>query len=235
MFTAPLAFAADDPSASAPHRMRVHLAGESVDLCADRAVYWPGQATLFIADLHLGKAASFRAAGVPLPRGSTDADLARLTQLLEATAARRLVVLGDFLHAASARVPALDRAFAQWRSMHPALSILLVRGNHDAQAGDPPPDWNIDSVAEPHALPPFLACHRPHSPPSGFALCGHVHPGVVLGGRARESVRLPCFLIGRRAMLLPAFGGLTGLAIVNPAADETVVVIAGSRLFRLAA
>jgi metallophosphoesterase superfamily enzyme len=68
---------------------------------------------------------------------------------------------------------------------------VLVRGNHDAKSGDPPPGWGVDVVAEPCALPPFLACHVPASPRTGYALCGHVHPGVVVHGRADESARLP--------------------------------------------
>jgi metallophosphoesterase superfamily enzyme len=39
-----------------------------------------GKRTLFVADVHFGKAAAFRAGGVPLPRGSTATDLERLTR-----------------------------------------------------------------------------------------------------------------------------------------------------------
>jgi DNA ligase-associated metallophosphoesterase len=209
------------------------LGDERVTLSADRALHWPRARTLFVADVHLGKAATLRAGGVPIPRGATASDLARLSRLIESTAATRLVVLGDFFHAAAGRVDALDAAFRNWRSAHRPLAIVLVRGNHDAHAGDPPADWGIDVVAEPHALPPFLACHRPQSPTSGYALCGHVHPGVRIEGRARESARLPCFLLGPRRALLPAFGRLTGLATIQPAPGEQTVVIAGERLFRL--
>ena len=188
---------------------------------------------LFVADLHLGKAAAFRAGGVPIPRGATATDLARLDALIERTAARRLVVLGDFLHAAAGRVPALDVAFRQWRAAHAALAITLVRGNHDARAGDPPPAWNIDVVSAPHPLAPFVLCHEPATPRTGHALCGHVHPGVRIAGGAHQSVRLPCFVLGRQRTLLPAFGRLTGLATVAPARGETIVAIAGSRLFAL--
>jgi DNA ligase-associated metallophosphoesterase len=214
-------------------RLATHVGGEPVELLAERAIYWPRERTLFVADVHLGKGAAFRAGGVPIPRGTTAGDLARLSRLIDSTAATRLVVLGDFLHAASGRVDALDAAFRRWRGAYAATAVVLVRGNHDAHAGDPPASWAIDVVGEPHALPPFLACHRPMSPPTGYALCGHVHPGVWVTGRARESARLPCFVVGRQRALLPAFGGLTGLATIAPAPDETVVVVAGERLFRL--
>ena len=51
------------------------LCGEQVELLALRALHWPRERTVFVADVHLGKAAAFRAGGVPLPRGSTAADL----------------------------------------------------------------------------------------------------------------------------------------------------------------
>ena len=211
----------------------VRLGGESVELLAERAIHWPGGRTLFVADVHLGKAASFRAEGVPIPRGATATDLARLDGLIARTSAQRLVVLGDFLHAAAGRVPALDTAFMEWRGMHAALSITLVRGNHDDRAGDPPPAWGIEVVPDPHVLAPFVLCHEPATPRTGHALCGHVHPGVRIARGAHESVRVPCFVLGRRHTLLPAFGRLTGLALVAPEPGETVVAIAGTRLFAL--
>lgn len=214
-------------------RYATSIGGEAVELFADRALYWTRTRALFVADVHLGKAAAFRAGGVPVPRGSTANDLKRLAALVEASGATRLVVLGDFLHAKEGVVPALDVAFRAWRETHPALTVTLVRGNHDAKSGDPPQEWGVEVVGEPYALPPFLACHVPASPRTGYALCGHVHPGVRLSGRGDESVRLPCFVLGRRRAILPAFGRMTGLAVISPTPDETVVAIAGNELFRI--
>src|SRR5689334_22573606 len=92
------------------------LCGERVVLHAERALHWPAGRALFVADVHLGKAASFRAGGVPLPRGGTQADLARLGSLMARTGAERLFVLGDFLHARAGRVAALDASFKAWRT-----------------------------------------------------------------------------------------------------------------------
>jgi DNA ligase-associated metallophosphoesterase len=205
----------------------IRIAGEPVELFAERALHWPRAQTLFVADVHLGKAAAFRAGGVPVPRGATAGDLARLASLVERTRAKRLVVLGDLLHAAAGRVAALDAAFRRWRVAHAALEVMLVRGNHDARAGDPPPAWGIAVVAEPHPLAPFVLCHEPRTPRTGYALCGHVHPGVLITGNAYESARLPCFVIGQRRMLLPAFGRLTGLALVGASSPDTIIAIAG--------
>jgi DNA ligase-associated metallophosphoesterase len=230
--------AAATPSAGgaqADGALPLTLAGEHVVLLAERALAWPREHALFVADVHLGKAAAFRAGGVPLPRGSTASDLARLTRLVEATNARHLVILGDFLHARSGRVDALDAAFGAWRSHHARLRVTLVRGNHDAHAGDPPPHWRVDCVEHALALPPFLGCHQPFAPPTGHALCGHVHPGVWVHGSAGQSARLPCFVVGTRRTILPAFGRFTGLAAAEPQAGDRVVAIGGQRLFQLPA
>lgn len=227
--------ALDLPSrpASADTAFTIVVANERVELLADRALHWPRARTLFVADVHFGKGAAFRAGGVPLPRGATANDLARLTRLIQWTAATRLVVLGDFFHARTGRVPALDARFTAWREGHAQVEILLVRGNHDRHAGDPPPHWGVACVADPFALPPFIGCHEPCTPPTGYALCGHVHPGVWIHGQGEQSARLPCFVLGPRRAILPAFGRLTGLAMVEPSEDETIVAIAGSKLFPL--
>jgi DNA ligase-associated metallophosphoesterase len=210
------------------------LGGESLCLLADRALFWPRESTLFVADVHLGKAASLRAGGIPVPRGATAGDLGRLGALVRATEARRLVVLGDLLHARAGRVAALDAAITAWRAQFAALEIVLVRGNHDEHAGDPPPGWRIDVRAAPHRDGPFLLQHEPAIPPTGHALAGHVHPGVTLRGKAGDAVRLACFVVGPRRTILPAFGRLTGHGAVAPRADQVCVAIAGSRLHILA-
>lgn len=230
----PLIFDRPPPGRALDDALAVVIADEHVVLHAQRALFWPREHTLFVADVHLGKAAAFRAGGVPLPRGSTATDLCRLTRLLMQTQAARLVVLGDFLHAKAGRVASLAHAFTAWRASHARVDVLLVRGNHDAHAGDPPADWQVTCVDEPHALPPFLACHRLETPRSGYALCGHLHPGVRIAS-AGESARLPCFVLGRRRAILPAFGRFTGLADITPASGERIVVIAGRALFELPA
>ena len=224
-------FSTPSTPASAQDVLSLTLANEAVELHALRALYWPRQRTLFVADVHLGKDAAFRAGGVPLPAGAATTDLDRLATLMQQTGATTLVVLGDLLHAASGRVPALDRAVCAWRERHPQLAVTLIRGNHDDHAGDPPAHWRIDTVPQPHLLAPFLACHQPVQPASGYALCGHVHPGTWLAGRADPSVRLPCFVLGTRRAILPAFGRLTGLWMMGPEPGDRLVAVAGDSLF----
>ncbi len=219
----------------AAQRMDASIAGERVWLYAERALFWPAGRTLFIADVHLGKTAAFRAGGIALPGGATAANLARLTRLVAATRAEALVVLGDLIHAAAGRTAALQHAVGTWRDDHRELAITLVRGNHDDRAGDPPAAWRIGTVSGPEPAPPFLLCHEPPGAGAGglfgYALAGHVHPAVRIAGAGLQRERLPCFVLGPHRAILPAFGSFTGSAAQGWSHDDTIIAIAEQRLF----
>jgi DNA ligase-associated metallophosphoesterase len=206
--------------------LRITLAGEPVELLAERALYWPATSTLIVADLHWGKAASFRAAAIPVPPGTTTADLARLDRAIAHTRARRLLVLGDLLHA-----PAVQEARAtlgrirEWRQSRADLQVLLIRGNHDLRSGDPPADLGIRAL-DGFAEGPFVFRHHPEPPNEGYGLAGHIHPSVRLSGPGGDRVRLPCFHFGRRQGILPAFGSFTGTATPPLEPGDRVYVVA---------
>lgn len=215
--------------------MRLDWGGAALQLRADKTVWWPARRSLLVADLHLGKGQAFRRLGVPVPRGSSSDTLARLAAALQDTGAERLIVLGDFLHAAAAQGGEAAATLAAWRRRHPTLEMVLVRGNHDDRAGDPPPALNILPVEEPW---------RPEGPATGLALAhhpapcadaavlaGHLHPGLSLRG-AGDALRLPCFAFDRRRQVgvLPAFGAFTGLAVQRPGPGRLLVLVAEGRL-----
>jgi DNA ligase-associated metallophosphoesterase len=206
--------------------IEVIVQGETLLLLPDRAVFWPRTHTLLVADVHLGKAAAFRASGVPLPGGTTTAGLDRLADLVERHAARRLVLLGDLFHAPASFAPATVAAVAAWRQCVSGCEVILVRGNHDRRAGDPPAALGIDCAAEPLAVPPFALRHHPAETPGLYTLAGHVHPAVRLAGPGRQRLRLPCFLFGERVGVLPAFGPFTGTAVVTPRPGDRVFAVA---------
>lgn len=210
------------------------VAGERLTLLPERGVYWPRKETLVIADPHFGKAASFRASGVPVPEQTTLDNLARLDAALARTRAQRLVVLGDFLHARRGRSPELLATLARWREQNAQLPILLVRGNHDDRAGDPPTEWGIECRDEPSPEPPFVWRHEPAASEQGYTLAGHVHPAVSLSGPGGFNVTLPCFYFGQLYGLLPAFGDFTGTVAVRPRAGDAVYVLADGAVIRKA-
>ena len=210
------------------------VAGETLVLLPEKVAYWPARKALFVADFHLGKAASFRSAGIPLPSGTTSENVGRLDRAIAATQAKEVVFLGDFLHSASGRVALTFSTFAEWRESRAGVALTLVRGNHDKKAGDPPAAWNMRCIEAGEVCGPFVLNHEPGpSRRGGYALSGHIHPAVRLSGEG-ESVRLPCFWFGARCGVLPAFGAFTGSAVIRPRRGDQVYVIAEQDVLKVA-
>jgi DNA ligase-associated metallophosphoesterase len=209
--------------------------GEVLEVLPELALHWPRARTLFVADPHFGKAAAFRAAGIPVPRGTTTSGIDRLDALIDRTNVRRVVFLGDYLHAKAGRAPETLRRLAEWRERRNALELLLVRGNHDARAGDPPAELGITCVDAPVVEPPFVFAHVPAPSDDGYVLSGHIHPGAQLVGAGGQYERLPCFWFGDRVAVLPAYGDFTGLASISPLDTDQVFVVADGRVVRVSA
>lgn len=204
----------------------VPLAGTVMRLLPQRAAFLPEFNTLLVADAHIGKAVSFRRLGVPVPGGTTQETLGRLSAALEATGAQHVVFLGDLLHSARSKAVDTVAAVSEWRARHAGLTLTLVRGNHDGHAGDPPAAWGVHCVDGPLALGPFALAHHPEALPGTYVLAGHIHPAVRIHGRAHASLRLPCFHLGPDVGVLPAFGAFTGMHVMSQARGDRIYAIA---------
>lgn len=217
---------------------RVAAGGIELHLLAGKAAWWPAGRTLLVADAHLGKAVSFRRLGVPVPEATTGGTLDALDALLARHDAQRIVFLGDLLHSRHAHARETLAAVAAWRAQRTELELVLVRGNHDDRAGDPPPDWGVRCVDEPWHLPgaPGLAlCHHPDpeaAPAGAYVIAGHLHPCTTVG-QGIDRLRLPCFHFGARVGVLPAFGTFTGMHPIDCAPGDRVFVVADNAVLEL--
>jgi DNA ligase-associated metallophosphoesterase len=203
----------------------IEVGGEVLALLPEKAAFLPARQTLLAADVHIGKAVSFRQLGVPVPAGTTAETLSRLSALVERLDVRRVIFLGDFLHSARSHAPATLDAVRQWRRAHADLSLTLIRGNHDDRAGDPPDHLGIDVVDEPLALGAMWLCHHPRRRPGGYVLAGHLHPCIGISGRAFDHLRLPCFRFGPGLGVLPAFGAFTGMHPIRRGPDDRIFAV----------
>ncbi len=201
-------------------------------LLPERAAWLADSRTLLVADVHLGKAATFRSLGVPVPGGTTEATLARLSALIARHRPRALYVLGDLLHGPVAQRSAAVPALSRWRAGHADVQVALVRGNHDDRAGDPPAHCGIDVIDEGHRIDGFVLCHAPRDDAGGYVLAGHLHPAFRLSGRV-GSVRLPCFWLRAGHGVLPAFGDFTGGWSIPAQPGDQVFVTDDARVHRV--
>lgn len=190
--------------------MRIELQGEALDLHAERALFWPRRRTLIVADVHLGKDAVFRRAGLAIPAGAVATDLARLEALVDRFAPERLLVLGDLLHAP---IHESDTAWIEqvsaFRARHASVAFDVVRGNHDRAPERVPSAWGLRWLEDGTHEAPFVFMHDARDDDRGYALGGHLHPVMRLNS-ATDSLRLPVFWLRAGYGVLPSFGGFTG-------------------------
>ena len=213
--------------------LEIEVKGEKLLLLPERAAFWSRQSMLLVADPHWGKAATFRVSGIPVPAGTTSDAIARLDSIIMRTGARKICFLGDLLHAREGRSQGMFDSLRSWRERHRELEVVLVRGNHDKRAGDPPGELRFDCVDAPSVSAPFVLAHHPVASERGYVISGHVHPGIRLYGRGGMRERLPCFWFGKDYAILPAFGDFTGLGDVEAGDCDSVYAIAGDAVVRV--
>lgn len=220
--------------------------GEEFRLTQGRALYWPRERALLVADLHLEKASFYAKHGQLLPPYDSRETLDRLALAIRETGARRVFTLGDNFHD-SAGTDRLDpHAAGMLAALTRATDWVWVTGNHDegiegasmeAKAGGAlAVELEIAGIALRHQTKPGET--RPE-------LSGHYHPRLQVTVRDRH-IRRPCAVISRNGagcgrMILPAFGALTGgmdaadpaiLSALQPARAIDAVVPAGGKLAR---
>lgn len=212
-----------------------NISGQQLWLFPERCLYWEEEKTLVIADLHLGKTGHFRKAGIAVPQSVYKADLQRLVAMLYLCKAERLIIVGDFTHSSLNREMEL---FLKWRNDFSSLYIDLVKGNHDILDDS----WYTDASIRVHECEllagPFLFRHENNKevvkrPDGVYTFTGHVHPGYVLKGQGKQSLRFPCFYFSKTHCILPAFSRFTGMFQVKPAKGETVYALTPTGIIKV--
>jgi uncharacterized protein len=198
------------PSVAAPESWpgaaRISWGDTTLELLPERALWAPASGLLLLADLHLGKAETFQASGIPLPSDGDRGNLNRLLALADGLQPTRVIVLGDLIHHRLGLSGTLRETL---RALPELLGcpLQLVGGNHDRGS------WLEQLPALPSlGCGPLWLSHEPEpAPGEQLNICGHLHPVAVLRGGG-DRLRLPCFALdpGQRRLLLPAFGELTG-------------------------
>ena len=206
-----------------------------------RALYWPREQALLVADLHLEKASYFAKAGQMLPPYDSRETLERIALAIRDTGARRVFTLGDNFHDA-AGVELLDpHAAGMLDALTCATDWVWVTGNHDMKGRQ---DSGGEAVAE-LELSGIVLRHEAHPGETRAELSGHFHPRLKVNVRERH-IQRPCAVVsrggpGKGRMILPAFGALTGgmdaadpaiLHALQPAEAIDAVLPASGRLAR---
>lgn len=207
----------------------IQLRKEILQLLPQKALYWPRHRSLFLADLHLGKATHFRKNGLAIPGNVHEADFQSLTWLVNAYQPRKIIFLGDLFHS---ELNVEWEFFAHWIERHGHIQYHLVFGNHDIL-----PHHHYASLGfEMHEelfVGPFSFTHEEQVSEEYYNFSGHIHPGVKLYGTAKQGMRLPCFCFRENQAYLPAFGRFTGIHPIRKRKNDKIFAIAENEILSL--
>ncbi|MBX2911764.1 MAG: ligase-associated DNA damage response endonuclease PdeM [Cyclobacteriaceae bacterium] len=200
-------------------------------LLPQKAVLVPDDRVLLIADLHLGKANHFRRSGIAVPHAVNDRNMELLVELINTHRPERVVFLGDLFHSAYNEG---WEAMGQVARHFSGIQFQLVRGNHDIMSKLQYERCGLQ-VAEQLKMGPFLLTHEPLEvvPGGYYNLAGHLHPGVRLTSKGKQSITLPCFFFGEDGAVLPAFGAFTGYVRLKVSRRDHVFVIADKQIMKI--
>jgi len=194
-------------------------------LSADKALFIESQQALVLSDLHLGKTGHFRKSGIAVPQNIYTDDLHRLLQLVHYFQPKQMIVVGDLFHSVANKELAL---FQKWRESFSQVEVILIKGNHDILHQQWYDEAGIQTRVKKLVQHPFQFVHDSNElskDDSAYAITGHIHPGIVMKGLGKQSLRLPCFYFSDKYAVLPAFGGFTGLHMINHQKSDAVFAI----------
>lgn len=211
--------------------MEISKFGHRMILGSEKVIFLPDLSTLLIADLHLGKVAHFRKAGIGIPLESYKEDYRVLNDVLIHYGPNKIVIVGDLFHS----IYNNDwENFIEFLSVFSEKQFILVKGNHDVMSDVRYASSNL-TLVEDYTIGDLIITHEPleEIQEKKYNLYGHLHPGVRIKGRSKQSLRLPCFYFENNFGIMPAFGRFTGLALQTPTVETEVFVIAEEKVISL--
>ncbi|MBS0649181.1 MAG: ligase-associated DNA damage response endonuclease PdeM [Verrucomicrobia bacterium] len=205
---------------------------QTILLLPQYAAFWVEKKALFVADLHLGKATAFQKMGIPLPEGALQADLHRLTHLIDRWKAKECMILGDLIHSKIGLTDRIIQEFALWLQQSPT-QVSLILGNHDRSLKRAfPSSWNLQIYPDSLTIEPFYFSHFPTHHDVFFVWAGHLHPQILLK-EGPDKFIMRCFQIEPKLGILPAFSSIVGGAYVQPFSTSRIFPTTGDQIFEL--
>ena len=181
-------------------------------LTNQRALFWETEQALVLSDLHVGKAATFRKHGIPISKKVLEDDLQRLEELITFFSAQKLIIVGDLFHA---EYNSDIHYFRDWIQKL-EIDIELIVGNHDRQSKRLYEAMNFQVYTKEKLSHGIRFVHDETAPSEEyFTISGHTHPGVLIRGKGRQYIKLPCYQVTQQQLILPAFSKFTGLNTRN--------------------
>lgn len=209
--------------------LEIELGGEKFFLLPQKALFRPSKKQLVLSDVHLGKATHFRKQGLPLPDYSHLKDIDKLHFLIEKWEPQTVLILGDLFHSD------YNKEWLWFKALllqYFYIEFILIEGNHDILDND---QYSMQNLLKAELLEDehFIFSHAPLKDEDKLNICGHIHPGIRIEGIAKQAENLPCFHLSKTHLILPAFGYLTGLFLLEKETASNYFITTGKKVIKL--
>lgn len=191
-------------------------------------IFWEEKSMLLIADVHLGKISHFRKHGSAVPFKAVAENFEQLSRIADSFNTEAICFLGDLFHSSLNTEWNLFEKWVQSRQE----KIILVAGNHDIITPVKYERLKIPIYSEIRSGG-FLLTHHPEETSGFFNFCGHIHPGIRLGGIGRQVLKLSCFFKTENQLILPAFGTFTGNYYLEPKSGDQVYAVTKNEVIQV--
>ncbi|WP_439481187.1 ligase-associated DNA damage response endonuclease PdeM [Cyclobacterium plantarum] len=196
---------------------------QRVHLLKEKAIWVEEEKAILVADTHFGKAGHFRKSGIPIPETVHVNDYLKIHQLILKLGARKVYFLGDLFHSDhnDTWTELLD-----FLDNNQEVSFYLVLGNHDVMPAKIYASSRLEIIPESYMMGSLILSHEPLKKVAEGKLnvCGHLHPGLLIKGKSKQFLKLPCYYFSKQHLIMPAFGSFTGLMKMSAAAAKAVMV-----------
>jgi len=209
--------------------MEIEIKDNQFLLLPQKAVFWKNEKTLLISDLHLGKVTHFRKEGISIPSAAFENNFKRLDEIILSNEAHRIIFLGDLFHN---RHNAEWKLFAEWRNKYNTIEMSIVLGNHDILPQQLFDETKIIVFEDEYRIGNFVFTHHPKEKliANSYIFCGHVHPVFCFRAKAKQSLKLPCFIVDEYQAILPSFGVFTGGYEMKRQPSRRIFVVASNEV-----
>ncbi|MEC9345267.1 MAG: ligase-associated DNA damage response endonuclease PdeM [Pseudomonadota bacterium] len=180
--------------------------GARVQPDASGALFWPGERTIVVSDLHFEKGSAHAARGHGLvPPYDTAATLQRLELVIARYHPQRLIALGDSFHDQGAFERLSDAEVERLRRLVAKQETIWIAGNHDPA----PPQELGGTIMSEIAIGPLHFRHEPQPGAAAGEVAGHLHPKARVSRHGR-TVSARAFASDGIRLIMPAFGAFAG-------------------------
>lgn len=192
-------------------------------------MFWLEQNALLIGDLHFGKATHFRKNGIAINQQVALNDFIKLEKIIVETNPKTIYFVGDLFHSeVNSELELLKDVIEKFNEK----DFILLKGNHDIIKKSFFENIRIQ-VLNQIQLGDFILSHEPILNNSNYNIYAHIHPGIMLKGKAKQTLKFPCFYFSSSYAVLPAFANFTGLKIMDYKKTDTVFIIANNVVVKI--